>query len=102
MSLTAVSEGSEHGHGHKSLQPPLPDQEQGPENRAPLTTARKQGAPRDTRTPGQPESRAPPTTPTDRAPFMILTQTRGGLVFRAGTSALLNSYEKRERNGLIN
>lgn len=78
MSLTAVSKGSEHGHGHKTLQPPLPEQEQGPENRAPLTT------------------------PTDSAHLMILTQTRGRLVFRAGTSALLNSYEKRERNGLIN
>lgn len=33
---------------------------------------------------------------------MTLTQTRGGLVFGADTSALLNSYEKRERNGLIN
>lgn len=59
MSLTAVSKGSEHGHGHKTLQPPLPEQEQGPENRAPLTTARKQGAPHDTHRQGAPHDTHP-------------------------------------------
>ena len=49
-----------------------------------------------------PTNRVILTTPADRAHLVIRTQTRGGLVFRAGTSALPNSYEKRERNGLIN